>query len=154
MDRLEAVLGAGLRLPLGSKVVVDEGEILDILDQMRVAIPEEIKEARRTVQERERILAQAQKEAEGIVIAAQERVAFMLQDRELLKAAENRSQAIIEEAREKSRQLQADADQYALDTLTNLENELLKILNTTRGGIEMLKRMGTEGRPRSSSPGA
>src|SRR5205814_8364858 len=66
LDQLEEVLGAGSRLPLTSRTLVDEPEILDILDQIRVSIPEEVKAGRRLTQERDQVISDARAEAERI----------------------------------------------------------------------------------------
>ncbi|MER3406140.1 MAG: ATPase, partial [Chloroflexota bacterium] len=58
IDRLEALISSGARLPLTSRALVDEQEVLDILDQLRMAVPEEIRQAKRLSQERERLLLQ------------------------------------------------------------------------------------------------
>jgi len=133
-------LNAGWRIPFTSKAVIDERRCLDLIDQMRVAIPQEIAQAKRVLQDKEQILAQARLEAERIVDQGHEQANFIMQERELLKAAEDKSQAIIEEARAKARETQAGADEYALDTLTTLEGELGKIMAQVRHGIDLLSK--------------
>jgi hypothetical protein len=83
VDRLEALLNKGWRVPLSAKTMIDEDEFLDIVDQMRIAFPEEIKQAKKIVQERERIITQAQEEAKNIVETAD------IQYDELVKLAQN-----------------------------------------------------------------
>ena len=98
MDRLESILSAGMRVPFGNKAIIDEQALLDAIDQMRITIPEEIKQAKRITQDRERLLANAQAEADQVLAAARERAAYLLQDKELTKSAEIRAQGIIDEA--------------------------------------------------------
>ena len=59
VDRLEALLNKGWRVPMSAKTMIDEDEFLDIVDQMRIAFPEEIKQAKKIVQDRDHIIAQA-----------------------------------------------------------------------------------------------
>jgi hypothetical protein len=153
VDRLEALLNAGWRIPFTSKAVIDERRCLDIIDQMRVAIPEEIAQAKRVFQDRDRIIDQAKAEAERIVDQGREQANFIMQDRGLLKAAEEKSQAIIEEARVKARETQAGADDYALDKLLTMEGELHKIMAQVRHGIDVLsKDISTRSGPPETPP--
>src|SRR5438874_7418002 len=85
LDQLEEVLGAGSHLPMTSRTLVDEQEILDILDQIRVPIPDEIKAARRVTQERDQLLADARAEADRLVREADSRVADRLADHHLVR---------------------------------------------------------------------
>jgi len=153
VDRLEALLNAGWRIPFTSKAVIDERQCLDLIDQMRIATPQEIAQAKRVLQDREQILAQARLEAERIVDQGHEQVNFLLQTKELLKAAEQKSQAIVEEARAQARETQAGADAYALDTLTTLQGELGKIVAQVQHGIDLLsKDKGARSRPPETPP--
>jgi cell division septum initiation protein DivIVA len=153
VDRLEALLNAGWRIPFTSKAVIDERRCLDIIDQMRVAIPEEITQAKRVSQDRDRIIDQAKAEAERIVDQGREQANFIMQDRGLLKTAEEKSQAIVEEARVKARETQAGADDYALDTLTTLESELGKIMAQVQHGLDILsKGKGARSGPPETPP--
>src|SRR2546426_1446004 len=96
LDQLEEVLGAGSRLPLTSRTLVDEQEILDILDQIRVSIPDEIKAARRQMQEREQLLADAHAEADHLIREAEEHIASRLAEHHLVRSAESRAAEIEE----------------------------------------------------------
>jgi len=107
---------------------------------MRVAIPEEIKQARRVNQERDRIVAQAQAEAERIVSMAQQQASFLMQDHEIIRQAEEKAQRIINEASLKAQEMQEEADAYALTILSGLEEELDRLLGQTRNGIRKLKK--------------
>src|SRR6266567_1032521 len=93
VDRIEAILHAGQKVPLSSKVIVDEQESMDVLDQMRVVIPEEIKTARRLNQDRERITQQAEAEASRIVAGADESAL------EVLKSLDSHMQRTMETVR-------------------------------------------------------
>src|SRR5579884_1705670 len=95
VDRIEAILHAGQKLPFSSKVIIDEHETMDVLDQMRVVIPEEIKTARRLNQDRERITQQAETEAERILTEAQERAAGLVDEHGLVQEAERRAEEIL-----------------------------------------------------------
>lgn len=139
IDRLEALVTDGVRFPLTSKAVVDEHEFLDIIDQLRVAVPEEIKQARRVTVEKDRVIGGAQTEAEKIVSEAQERAQTMLKDNELVKSAEQQAQTIITEAQATAREIRDGADDYALQVLMGLETELNRLVAQVRRGRATLE---------------
>ena len=138
VDRLEAVINGGWRPPMMGKVMVDEREVLDVLDLMRNAIPDEIKQARRTIQEREKVLAQAQTEANRIVSQAQERVERMLSEDSVRLAAEARAREIVEQARRDSDDVRRGADDYALEMLDRLDDQLRRIEGNVRNAIHAM----------------
>src|SRR5436305_11449785 len=102
VDRLEAVINSGWRMPMTTKVQIDEREALDVLDLMRTTIPDEIKQARRVTQEREKILAQAHSEANRLVSQAQERVERMLSEDNVRVAAEERAREVLDQAQQEA----------------------------------------------------
>jgi vacuolar-type H+-ATPase subunit H len=111
VDRIEAILHAGQKLPFSSKVIIDEHETMDVLDQMRVVIPEEIKTARRLNQDRERITQQAEAEAERILQQAQEQAEQIIQQHQVLREAERRAEEILTRADGQAEEIRAGADQ-------------------------------------------
>src|SRR5579884_2418400 len=130
VDRIEAILHAGQKLPFSSKVIIDEHETMDVLDQMRVVIPEEVKTARRLNQDRERITQQAEAEAERIKQQAADRASQMIEDSDVLQEAERRAEDILARADAQAEDIRAGADQYALDVLRALEAHMEKTMET------------------------
>jgi len=120
-------------------VMVDEQAFLDIIDQMRVSIPEEIRQAKRVNEERERILADAREEAERTLANAQEQAAFLMTEKGLMRQAQAEAERLLAEGRERARQQMIESDEYAMAVLTGLEEELTRLLNTARNGIERLR---------------
>src|SRR5436853_1800286 len=98
LDQLEEVLGAGSRLPLTSRTLVDEQEILDILDQIRVSIPDELKAARRLTQDREQVLADARAEADRILRDAEVMAAERVAEHSVARVAEQHAADIHDRA--------------------------------------------------------
>ena len=94
VDRLEELFNESRSVPFTHSVIVDEDRMLDIIDQMRVAIPEEIKQARRVSQERDRLLAQAKEEADRVVQISQEQAGRMVDQDQVTRAALDRSELI------------------------------------------------------------
>lgn len=146
VDRLEEMLNKGVHVPLSPRVLIDENECLDIIDQMRISIPEEIKQAKRVQQEKDRLLAQAQEEADRIVALAKDKNQALLSESQLLRTVEEQRQSILEESRREAQALQADADAYALEVLTQLESQLSGFLSTVRNGLTTMQQKGTPGK--------
>lgn len=146
IDRLEALLNEGSHPPFIKKVLIDEQRAWEIIDQMRVAIPDEVKKAKRTIQERDRIMAQANEEAARNVELAKEEAAQLTIEHEIAKSAQNRANQILERAQRESAQQRADADDYSLKVLADLEAELVKQLTVSRNGLLKLEaeRAGRE----------
>ncbi|OQY20745.1 MAG: hypothetical protein B6I34_08500 [Anaerolineaceae bacterium 4572_32.1] len=144
VDRIEELMMEGRAIPLSTRVVVDEERFLDIVDQMRVSIPEEIKKAKRIQQERERIIAQANEEAGRIVRLAQEEADNLIKNHEIVEAAESRMAVILERAQKEAEQIRQDADGYVLETLSQLEYQLDGLLTTVRNGLRRLQRSQQE----------
>ncbi len=138
VERLESLIANGKRLPLTNNVVVDQSGALDLIDQLRASVPEEVRQAKRISQETERIIANAQEEADGIIARAQEQAAFLIEERELTRAAELRSQEIIAEAEAQAEEVRRGADAYAVSVLLRLEGECAKALQSIQRGLALL----------------
>lgn len=148
VDRLEKLLEQGRHLPFSSRVVVDEGLCLDIIDQMRISIPEEIRQAKRIQQERERIVAEAQDEGARIVAQAREDAARLLAEHELRRQAQQRAERMLAEAGRQARAIRQGADDYATEVLSQLIEELTAVQRTTANGLTDLERRRS--RPRTT----
>jgi cell division septum initiation protein DivIVA len=135
IDELEDALAEGRRLPFsGGRLLVDEERILDIIDRMRVAIPEEHKRARRIVQEQERLISEAQA-----------RVQQVLDERGLLEAVNAERARLLQQAEQEAAQVRAGADDYARQVLEELDDRLTKVVTSVRNGLSALG--GADGDP-------
>jgi hypothetical protein len=139
LDQLEEVLGAGSRLPLTSRTLVDEQEILDILDQIRVSIPDELTAARRLTQDRDQILADAQAEAERILRDADVQAANLVADHSLVRAAELRAADIEDRALHQAAEVRREADAYAQGVLQKLREQIAQVAQTVDRGLSELE---------------
>ena len=138
LDRLEEVVTSASRLPLSSRVLVDEQEYLDIVDQIRVALPEELKAARRVLAERDQILAEANDRADHLLERAEEQVAHRVDDHAIAQAAEQRAQALLEQARGDAQEIRRQAEEYAYRVFTSLDRRLRQIEGVVREGLAEL----------------
>jgi hypothetical protein len=139
LDRLEEALVTGSRVPLMARTLVDEQECLDILDQMRVAMPNEIKEARRVIAERDHILAQAREETERIVRGAEHRASRMVEEHAIVRSAQTRAIQIEEQAEQDAVNIREEADSYAETLLTRVQERLEQALTNVRAGLRELE---------------
>ena len=126
-------------VPLTDQVRVDKEEIYDLLDQMRATIPEEIKQARWIVKERQEMLAEAKREAERIVKEAREKQEQLISDEEVTKQAERAAEDILEDARAREREIRLGAEDYADDILNTLEINLSKFIAAVQRGRDRLQ---------------
>ena len=140
IDRLERLLGESWGVPLSAYRVVNEADFLDVIDQMRTAIPMEIKQGERISQEKERVIAQAQEEADRIVRLAQEEAAKLMDEHDMIKIAEQRRATIIERAQQEAEMLKGGADAYAHEVLLSLDSQLTDIMTTVRNGLTSLDK--------------
>jgi cell division septum initiation protein DivIVA len=136
VDRLEQVLNGSFRFPLSSYLLVNEDRVFNIVDQMRVAIPEEVKRANRVEAEKERIMAQAKEEAERIRGLAKQEAGELVKRDAIMATAQQRADNILERARRDAQMLHGDADVYVVDVLTKLEEDLLRSLSVVRNGLD------------------
>lgn len=144
VDRLEELFNESKSIPFTHNVVVDEDLMLDIIDQMRVSIPEEIKKAQQLLAQRDRILAQTQEEANRTLALAREKGEQIVEHDAITEAARTRADQIIEQAKIEAETTKREADQYVLDTLARLELEMDQTLNQIRNGIRTLRRENPE----------
>jgi cell division septum initiation protein DivIVA len=139
IDKLDDLVHNAKTMPLSDSVRVDKEEIYDILDQMRATIPEEIKQARWIVKERQEMLAEAKKEAERIIKDGRERQERMVGEEEVTKQAERAAEDIIEDARAREREIRLGAEDYADEILNTLEVNLSKFISAVQRGRERLQ---------------
>ena len=134
IDKLDDLVHNAKAVPLTDQVRIDREEIYDILDQMRATIPEEIKQARWIVKERQEMLAEAKREAERSIREARERQDQLVGEEEVTKQAERAAEDIIEDARAREREIRLGAEDYADEILNTLEVNLTKFIGAVQRG--------------------
>jgi cell division septum initiation protein DivIVA len=139
IDQLEELFNDSKSFWLTNEVMIKEDRLLDLIDQMRLAVPDEIKQSQQIINQKERILAQAQEEATRTVNLAREKSVEMVERDGIVEAARVKANQIIKKAEEQSRMMKRDADEYSIETLKELRDELTKILNQVNNGINALE---------------
>ncbi len=134
IDKLDDLVHNAKAVPLTDQVRIDREEIYDILDQMRATIPEEIKQARWIVKERQEMLAEAKRE-QAVREASQT---------EIVKIAERQADEIVDDARRSAREMKLEMEDWADNQLASLEVNLERFLTAVRRGRERLHERSQE----------
>ncbi len=164
VDRLEEIVASAQKMPIGSKAIVDRRRLLDVVDQMRVAIPQEVRDAQEMVARRDEQHREAEENARLVIAHAEDRAARMVEQHELTQAARKRAEEIahLAEARLEERIQQANddieariaesrrisgqqmdaADEYARDLLGRLDRQLLAFVRSVQSGLDQLQAPG------------
>jgi hypothetical protein len=124
VDRLEELVGVGKRVPFSGRVMVEEEEFLALVDQLRIAVPNEIKQAQRVIRERELIVAEAQQEASRILDAAKKRAEYFVSQEGIINEARQQAEAILSQADEARRRAIGEVDLYAIEQFNKVEDAL------------------------------
>ena len=141
LEALEELLEEGMSVPLsGGKRVVDIEEARDIIDDIRINMPQEILQAKAIVQDRAQILAKAKKEAEEMVRAAEERARKLLDREEIVRQAEEKAKTITSEANQQASQLRATVTKYCDNMLATTQEQLQKSFNEMKIVRDNLKK--------------
>lgn len=143
LETLEDILERSKTVPFTDKVIVDRNDILDLIKEIRLKLPDELKQAKWIKEERERIMQEAQKDADDIVKEAENRIISMIDEHEITKKAYDKKEEIIAEANERHRQMVRDTNVYADEILANVENTV-KALAETLTNVEMSIKQAAE----------
>jgi len=126
-------------VPLSTQVMVNEDEMMELIDQIRFNLPDEIKQANWTVSEQQRIISEAHAEAARTMSRANERAEETASEHEILRRAERHSAQVVKDAQAKADQIVREAESYALEQLKQLEAHLGRTLQTVRRGVDALQ---------------
>jgi hypothetical protein len=140
VDRLEDLVDEGKHMPFSKFTMVDEERALEIIDQMRISVPEEIEKAARILARRDGVMAKANEDAARLLQQAREKGKELLNDDVSVQSAQNHAANIVEQARQEAARIMADADNYVLHVLSRLEQRLQSNMNTVRNGISEVNK--------------
>jgi cell division septum initiation protein DivIVA len=139
IDRIEELVDNGRAVPLTGSKMVDPEKVYEIIDEIRAQFPDELKQARWIVKERQEMLEEAEKEANRILEEARDRAQSIASEQEIVKLAEQQAAAIMDDARTKEREIRLGAEDYADEMLANLEVNLGKLLTAVQRGRDRLQ---------------
>lgn len=130
LDEIEDILESSSSIPFAGKVLVDKGEMLEVLKEIRLKLPDEIKQAEWIKEERQRILAEAHSEANTVVEEAKIHIEEMVEQDEITKQAKERAEEIITKAQSNAKEIRIGAREYADELLKNLEGNIKTVMET------------------------
>ncbi len=136
LDELEELVGGGKRVPLSNRVMVEEADFLAIVDQLRVALPNEMKQAQRVIKERERIIGEAQDEASRIVQTARDRAEMMVSQNVILAEARQRGEEILRQAEEQAQRTRGEMDVFVLEQVQLVEDAVRRGMAVMEDAVE------------------
>jgi hypothetical protein len=138
IDELENLVQRALRVPASGKILVDEAALREIIDQLRLAVPDEVQMGQRIAAERERILADAKAHARRMTEEAQAQVNSRVDDQGIVQVARQRARDIQVEAEQKANDLRVESNKYVSHQLGALEYRLQRLLNEVQAGQKAL----------------
>ena len=131
LDQLEDMVGISKRVPFSHRVMVEEDDFVELVEQMRIAIPSEVRQAQRVVRDREKIIAEAQQEAAHIIEGARSRAEYLVSNEGVFNEAKQRSEEILRLAEERRKREMGEIDVYAMEQFNRIEQAL-------REGLELI----------------
>lgn len=149
LDLMEETLEAGTAVPFAAaKRVVDVDRMRDIIDEVRNNLPDEVRESKKIVNDREQILKNARIESEGIIQQAEERARGLVSDQEIVKRAQQRAVEILTAAQQQAKEISRSATTYCETILKNSEEVLARSVSdikTTRMNLRSAASRGMRG---------
>ncbi len=141
LNELEEMIEGCPRLPLSSKVMVDENKLLDYVDRIRTSLPDEIRQAKLLIREREKVLSESKKEAQQLMENVQKQIAKQAEESEIVEMAQQRANEIIQNAERIAEELKFGARDYAEEVLGKIVDSLNATLAQVKAGQEELRKM-------------
>lgn len=140
LDKLEEIIDKAPEIPLTGRVLLDSDELLELIDKIRNAVPEEVKRAEIVSTEKERVILEGQKRAEKILAQAKEQAGRMVKDSEIYRQAQQEAKKILTEAHKRASELRTGSEEYAHNVLNELEASLNKTIKVVIKGKNELKQ--------------
>lgn len=139
LDQLETLVDKARRLPWGRQVLVDAEQVHTLLEQVRHALPDQMRQAEWVIRERDRIIADAGHEADHLMNDALDRAKALAQNSEVVKEAQVRAQEILHDAERRAQEIYSGALSYADQILGGLDDHIAKLQQTLRQDRQSLK---------------
>lgn len=139
LELLEDLIEESTKLPFGSKVMIDKAKALELVRDIRIGLPDEVKQAEWINTERQRIIDDAQSEAEKMIKDTEEYIKLKVSENEITKKAEENSALIIQKAEEKAKDLKDGSREYALEVLRKLDTDLGKLNSRLQKNMQELR---------------
>ncbi|WAM32946.1 ATPase [Caldicellulosiruptor morganii] len=143
LERMEEIIENSKSIPFTSKVMVEKDELLDIIKEIRLLLPQELSQVKWAKEERKKILERAQKEAEAIISDAESKVKGLIDETEIVKMAEKRAEEIIQKAKEHAKEYRIMAQTYTIDLLEQTKKTIENIVKELNDNIDQIRQKNT-----------
>ncbi|HHT37227.1 MAG: ATPase [Candidatus Wallacebacter cryptica] len=140
LDKLEDIIDNAPEIPLTGRVLLDSDELLELIEKIRNAVPEEVKRAEMVSTEKDRVISEGQQRAERIIAQAKEQAARMLKESEIYRQAQQEAKQILAEAHQRAQELIKGSEEYAFNVLSELHETLDKTIKVVARGQEELQK--------------
>ncbi len=141
LERIEDIIEDASKFPLSNKVMVDKEEVLEVINEIRLKLPDEINRASWVAKERQRILNEAQTEADELIIKVKEQQKHLIEDSEIIRQAKKYANELIQEAERTANEMKTGAYDYSDEILSKLQEKIKEINNIIEDNREVLKKM-------------
>jgi len=141
LEKIEDIVEDASKFPLSNKVMIDKEEVLEVINEIRLKLPDEINRASWVAKERQRILTEAQSEAEEMIEKVKEQQKMFVEENEITKQAKQYANQILDEAEQKANDMKMGAYSYSDDILSKLQDKIREINNIIEENRDMLKKM-------------
>lgn len=144
LEELEEVVDRGAKIPMTSKVLVDDDAIFEIIDKIRTHLPEELRQAKWMAKERDRIMEEAQAEADKVLEQGRSYIAKLVEDSEVVRQAQDYAEEMVAQAKKVAREIRGGANAYADELLGKVENSLVNLVESLQRDREELTKSTSE----------
>ena len=149
LDLMEETLEEGTTMPFSAgKRVVDVDKMRDIIDDVRANLPDEMRQSKKIVEDRERIVQEARQEADGIIKQAEERAKVITSEQEIVKRAQKRGVEILTTAQNQAREISKSATTYCETILKNTEETMARSIADVKNTRMNLRSAANRGQRR------
>ncbi|MTI79830.1 MAG: erythromycin esterase family protein [Firmicutes bacterium] len=141
LNELEELIEESPKVPLSKRIMIDENQILDYLDRLRTTLPDEIRQAKLLIKEREKVINESRREAQQMLDDVQKQIEKKADESEIVELAQEKAKEIIQQAEKMASEIRIGSRDYADDIMEKMEQDLDKLTNQIRAGREELQKM-------------
>ena len=139
LEKIEDIIEEASKLPLSNKVMIDKEEVLEVINEIRLKMPDEINRASWVAKERQRILNEAQSEADEIIEKVKEQQKYLVEESEITREAQQYAKQLIEDAERKANDMKMGAYTYSDEILSSLEEKIKEVIGIIEQNRDSLK---------------
>lgn len=150
IDALEDIVEKGVTIPLAGKTMIDKDELLDIIQEIRLKLPDDLKQAKWVKEERQRIITEAQKEANQILKGAEDKIISMINEHEITRKSYEQAREVEEESQKRAKEIRYRTAQYIEELIADAERVMESTLHSLRENRQQMRLKNKERKENSS----